>query len=84
MTLELGDPAVTLQPLAPDRPLGAIDAVYLKDLLGQIHAHTSKLRDDSSSFRDWWHTPPVWHSMPLGLRRVHPIASGQPWMELAT
>jgi hypothetical protein len=53
MTLELADPAVTLQPLAPHRSLGAIHAVYLKDLLGQIHTHASKLHDDSSSFRDW-------------------------------
>jgi hypothetical protein len=64
-----GDTGATLQPLAPRQPLGAIDAVYLKDLLGQIHAHTSKLHDDPSSFRDWWHTPPVWHLMPLGVRR---------------
>jgi hypothetical protein len=53
MTLELGDPAATLQPLAPHRSLGAINAVYLKDLLGQIHTHASKLHDDPSSFRDW-------------------------------
>ena len=53
VTLELGDPATARQPPAPDRPFGAIDAVHLEDLLGQIHAHTSKLHDDSSSFRDW-------------------------------
>jgi hypothetical protein len=37
------DPAAKLQPLVPHRSLGAIDAVYLKDRLGPIHAHTSKL-----------------------------------------
>jgi hypothetical protein len=52
LTLEFGDSAITLEPLTPNRPLGAIDAVYLKDLLGQIHTHTSKLHDDLSSFRD--------------------------------
>ena len=51
VTFELRDPAATLQPLAPDRLFGTIHAVYLKDLLRQIHAHASKLHD-SSSFRD--------------------------------
>jgi hypothetical protein len=53
VAFELRDPAAPLQSLAPDRLLGTIHAVYLKDLLGQVHTHTSKLHDDSSSFRDW-------------------------------
>jgi hypothetical protein len=53
VALELRDPAAPLQPLAPHRPLGAIHTVYLKDLLGQVHTHASKLHDDPSSFRDW-------------------------------
>jgi hypothetical protein len=53
IALELRDPATPLQPLAPHRPLGAIHAVYLKNLLRHVHAHTSKLHDDLSSFRDW-------------------------------
>ena len=53
ITLEIPNPAASLQPLAPRRPLCAIDAMHLEDLLRQIHTHARKLHDDLSPFRDW-------------------------------
>jgi hypothetical protein len=53
VTLEIRDPAASLQPLAPRRPLRAIDAMHLEDLLRQIHTHAGKLHDDLSPVRDW-------------------------------
>ena len=45
--------------------LRAIDAMHLKDLLGQVHANASKLHDDPSSFRDL-----LLHSSSLALDAV--------------
>ena len=53
VTFQVRDPAGPRQTLSPSRTLCAIDAVHLKDQLGQIHTHASKLHDDPSSFRDW-------------------------------
>ena len=41
--LDLLNPAITLQPLAPNRALSTVDAVQLKDVLRKIYPNPSKL-----------------------------------------
>ena len=43
LALKLGYPTTALQPFAPRRALGPINAMYLEDLLRQVHTHTRKL-----------------------------------------
>jgi hypothetical protein len=62
--LDLLNPAITLQPLAPNRALSTVDAVQLKDVLRKIDPNPSKLHFDLSPFVTGTYTAPVWHSMP--------------------
>src|SRR5262249_727623 len=51
--LDLLNPAITLQPLAPNRALTAIHTVQLKDVLRKIHTNASKLHFRPLPIRDW-------------------------------
>src|SRR5215469_8664249 len=75
--LDLLDPAITLQPLAPNRPPGAIDSVQLKDVLRKIYPNPSKLHFRPLPICDW-----NLHNSSLALDAlewggVHPIALGR-------
>src|SRR6516164_8787593 len=51
--LDLLNPAITLQPLAPNRALSTIDAMQLKDVLRKIHPNPSKLHFRPLPICDW-------------------------------
>src|SRR5215831_6224322 len=77
--LDLLNPAITLQPLAPNRVLTTIDAVQLKDVLRKIHPNPSKLH-----FRPLPICDRNLHSSSLALDAVewggvHPIAFRISW-----
>src|SRR6516225_11267241 len=62
--LDLLNPAITLQPLAPNRALSTIDAMRLKDVLRKFHPNPSKLHFRPLPIVTGILTAPVWHSMP--------------------
>src|SRR6516225_2795000 len=73
--LDLLYPAITLQPLAPNRAFSTIDAVQLKDALRKIYTNPSKLHVRPLPICDW-----KLHNSSLALDAVewggvHPIAS---------
>src|SRR6516165_10137176 len=75
--LDLLYPAITLQPLAPNRAFSTIDAVQLKDALRKIYTNPSKLHVRPLPICDW-----KLHNSSLALDAVewggvHPIASDQ-------
>jgi hypothetical protein len=73
--LDFLNPAITLQPLVPNRALSAIHPVHLKDVFRKINPNASKLHFDLSPFVDW---NPDNSSLALDAVEwggVHPIAS---------
>src|SRR5262249_52034986 len=77
--LDLLNPAITLQPLAPHRTFSTINAVQLKDVLRKIHPNPSKLHFRPLPICDW--NP---HNSSLALDAVewggvHPIVRQANW-----
>src|SRR6516225_6510595 len=75
--LDLLKPAITLQPLAPNRALSTIDAMQLKDVLRKIHPNPSKLHFRPLPICDW---NPYSSSLALDAVEwggVHPIVIGE-------